>query len=1352
MQKKSIYTHKAMSMDVSAAKHDPSMYYKAENMRTNSDVNNVLGAYEILKGNKLRTEVPVIQTITTPSDGYKGYFRYLINGVEVGRTYFNDETLYGIPWQSSLKIIGGTTLRDKLVLFTTAEEGEPDDFSVGQVWTVDMSNPDNPIWDLRYNNYVGFSILHPVRRAVARYENQAIQKVYWTDFNNPLRYLNLVGDSIDTPVGLLDNSPDVVLNSPIIDNVTDGGSFKAGVVQYIYALYNTNGSASKGSGFSRLATLSLNGRGAALDEVTGKAVNIRINDIDQNFDNIKIYRVFYTSLEQTPTVSLIVDEAVSSPTLQFRDDGANEIAASSIEEILLGLGTDPLIVKDLATKDNSMFLFNIKERKFDIDFDARAFRWNSSGDCRIQDNTQADIVLTSIGDIDNIPDEYDCINPSNSVDAPDNRSGWTSPTYYEEFIYQQNGTILGAEGKYVSVEIITRDRYPLDNYNTVELDKTAGSLLNPALYQYKSLKRDEIYRIGIRFVNDKGQRSFPKWICDMRMPNQHRLPAVKSIGGDIIFYDLGLKVTLKGAGLAQLPSDIVGYEILRVERDNANKTIVAQGVVNATQKPGDSVVDHGVVNDRLQPDYLTRTWHNAELHPQYQVRFKDNNGMDDEIGDADATYMNTRTLNFFSPELQYDHTGVEVRPGDKLSIVAGSYNFFSKSWWYDTDNDNIWAASTSTVANRSYGVWYHRGNFNPSGDFLIANIGANGAQRNYKSIARKGGAFDSNQAATIPIVGTPYIAAEGEEGFSYDLAGFGTINGRNDMLVEQQPDGTSARAYLYGNNAKCAWFTIGFTIGTDGIDQSLAKGPGGAALINRESVAKFIIADIKRSLPNQYGGNTYEARERNTYLVVSDMTPISTPSIDVFSGDTFISYYNMIRSFPVSVESFEYSTSYRETLLIPVETSVNLDLRINNDEDKDAQLSSLDQVYESSGDYYDYNPVYAQDNKDYVAVSPGYTFQEIEEFDNRVKGSLAKINGELLDSWLTYTANDYIDVEGIYGPIQAAAEFNDTIFVFQDQGICTLAINPNATVSSGEGITTYLGKGQLLHDHQYISTTSGTLNQYSVLKTRVGIYYYDTLNFKIAQISSQGEQPISDIKGLHTFVKRNIDKNSILTDNPFIGKGVVFGYDRDMMDIHMSFIDLKDTVISGEFGDTVVQIPKKYSVIYNELLGGFMTFKSGHPSFYLPSYRGTLMEVDPTSTQLWEANAGLYGTFFGTTYASSFTYVFNPDPTISKMFTNLILFNNAKDASGNDIYTRTFDTIELYNEFQTSGIVSLTNRRNIVRKLREWRVNLPREAGTRNDIRGEYAYCTLRFENDGATNLIGNDTTLTYLVKTASYI
>lgn len=99
---------------------------------------------------------------------------------------------------------------------------------------------------------------------------------------------------------------------------------------------------------------------------------------------------------------------------------------------------------------------------------------------------------------------------------------------------------------------------------------------NPKVsYLFKSLRRGETYRFGIIFYNKYGSASKVKWIQDITVPELYEpgFETFVSHGSsqdgnciDLTVRPLGIKFDIIG----ELPDDIVGYEIVRCNRNLNN--------------------------------------------------------------------------------------------------------------------------------------------------------------------------------------------------------------------------------------------------------------------------------------------------------------------------------------------------------------------------------------------------------------------------------------------------------------------------------------------------------------------------------------------------------------------------------------------------------------------------------------------------------------------------------------------------------------------------------------------------------------------------------------------------------------
>ena len=151
------------------------------------------------------------------------------------------------------------------------------------------------------------------------YENSELQKVYWVDGVNQLRYINLAESNFKSnlyPEGklpikeeiYLDSSPEFRLNHTIeVERTSGGGVFTAGVIQYAFTYYMKYGAETGIVDMTPLYYISEAERGLLADETVGCSFRVKIKNPDTRFDYLRLYSIQRTSLNGTPLVKIVKD-------------------------------------------------------------------------------------------------------------------------------------------------------------------------------------------------------------------------------------------------------------------------------------------------------------------------------------------------------------------------------------------------------------------------------------------------------------------------------------------------------------------------------------------------------------------------------------------------------------------------------------------------------------------------------------------------------------------------------------------------------------------------------------------------------------------------------------------------------------------------------------------------------------------------------------------------------------------------------------------------------------------------------------------------------------------------------------
>lgn len=147
------------------------------------------------------------------------------------------------------------------------------------------------------------------------YEHSELQKIYWVDGINQLRYLN-IADSNDklpvTDVNKLNSSPSLKMNHHLeVERISGGGIFTSGVIQYAFTYFNKYGAETNIVDMTPLLYISEDTRGVREDETVGCSFKITIKNPDTSFDYARVYSIQRFSLNGNPVVKIVGDIKLS---------------------------------------------------------------------------------------------------------------------------------------------------------------------------------------------------------------------------------------------------------------------------------------------------------------------------------------------------------------------------------------------------------------------------------------------------------------------------------------------------------------------------------------------------------------------------------------------------------------------------------------------------------------------------------------------------------------------------------------------------------------------------------------------------------------------------------------------------------------------------------------------------------------------------------------------------------------------------------------------------------------------------------------------------------------------------------
>lgn len=426
-------------------------------------------------------------------------------------------------------LIGWNVLNEYIILFTT--DGVTD-----RIYRVKYDGEDF-YNTLLFEGPLGFSLSNPIE-SVVYHETDEIQKIYWVDGKNVLRFMNFAeepdgnghfpwqdehGNYDET---YFDSNRSVNFGVDVKITKDNSGNTRAnGVVQYLLTYYNKHGQETNYAWISDLVYLSPDGHGGAADGYNTNRVVLRISAgaLDTSFDHFRIYSVFRSSLNGT-TISYLVGENETTNSETFIvDDGGHLVAQDSTR--LLYLGSQPVHANTLAHKDNVLFL----------------------------------------GDLNSVGRDYSDIESA-----------------IRRYMFDQNDMISGKIWKSSSVTFqYSDDDIPEIAHIPYVENSSVYNYENQLLYtssQITTFKGGEKYRFGLKFQLGDGTETDAFWIGDAE---NTLYPVI--IDGKIKRVVARCEIPDEVVrSIAESEFDIRTVQLMVAEATYSDRSVKAQGIINPT--------------------------------------------------------------------------------------------------------------------------------------------------------------------------------------------------------------------------------------------------------------------------------------------------------------------------------------------------------------------------------------------------------------------------------------------------------------------------------------------------------------------------------------------------------------------------------------------------------------------------------------------------------------------------------------------------------------------------------------------------------------------------------------------------
>ena len=1009
--------------------------------------------------------------------------------------------------------------------------------------------------------------------------------------------------------------------------------------------------------------------GGLLSDNSGKSVTLRIEGIDTVYTSIELIGIQYLDEIGGAVFYIIKEEGISGEVAQLTHNGFETTSVITAAEILTKQNTWD-VAQDLAVKDNRLFASNLKNNADEVVADFNTFRVksykHSSGSAGFGSptggsySTYSDTYINpdlyepelykisatdttkfryAEGPGDNTPLSFGAssegYHPNNTgvyVTFKLKEFDLNNTNYWHSFVNNEGTTIDG---------VCVPPYY--QTYPTGQ-DSSFNNYKNPVFVnQFLGYMRDEVYRFGIQFYDKNGNQSFTYPVGDIRFPsiendyrflgddgsipitfpNQNATAPYNTTAGDgtvgkpkkyILMDSSGKGYILYPQFRVKLSpyirSIISGFSIVRAERDDQNKRVVAAGMLQNTLIYANSA-ENKELKDKIGLEKLnfftqktgannfgtSSTEPNADESSCYildtpEVLFdslsytvtsgdllkicntllcKSYDTEDKPTGAVDAVQVSDTTgedvdwmtdssdsTKFYAAPMQTDNAGVAPN-----ALDTKQYSFFSLYHCDDNENSPLASDDISTHAQH-YTKTLHYGQNVGSDEFVPAELlSSTKAFRNRVEI------YESSNNLSHIAESNGIVQANSK-----------TMVGNKSLLL---------------NLTSNAFFTMSIA--------SIFNGTNTAMIKNTDYYAVKPYAKIIKPFTNtsgQYGGNNDNTFINQRWISTGaslhgDEILETEMVLDVFGGDTFI---NMMSLNKFHQESFNADAAMRigQGLIFPVESSVNVDMRRGTYFGKNNANVAVQDEYLVSSTYSATNNL-----KSFPAKDPKVRL--VQNYRNLVAASNVKIAGQTSDAFSKFDANEIFEVNMNYGAISNLETFRDKLYCIQERATSILSVNTRALINAKDGaaisIQSALGVGNVIERNDYISTEYGSQNKANCYSTDKGLYWIDNDHASICMVSIK--QPnivlnLSELKGC-TSILSDIKRNKLFDKPLFVNKGTSQA-DTDIGGISISYNPYYNELLfsmSYYFNESDAKEVRNLTIAYNESIEQFIGKRSYSP-------------------------------------------------------------------------------------------------------------------------------------------------------------
>lgn len=302
----------------------------------------------------------------------------------------------------------------------------------------------------------------------------------------------------------------------------------------------------------------------------------------------------------------------------------------------------------------------------------------------------------------------------------------------------------------------------------------------------------------------------------------------------------------------------------------------------------------------------------------------------------------------------------------------------------------------------------------------------------------------------------------------------------------------------------------------------------------------------------------------------------------------------------------------------------------------------VEQWPEVSNQYF-YNKGYSW--RDDVMTETGYDVNS--DYTGKrpatITWSAKKIIGSKADAYRVFQPLDFADLDLTYGEIAHHDVINNAFYTWQDYSFQRQYFRDASLIGGDTGSDIVVGSGSILAAPGVELTSIGCEKKWSIIKGnnpdgKQTAYWYNDRLRKFVRIAGNGIDVVSD-RGLISFIAENgkyvRDEYKSLT-----GKGV-----------HAVWNDkYSEAIFTFKYRKPLEETDTAFTIAYDELKGGFVSFHSYYPNIYL-KYQNTFFSTKADEqNKIYLHDSGTEKNYYGIQNNGDITMVMNYDGNVPKYY------------------------------------------------------------------------------------------------------